>query len=198
VSGEQYHFHPDHYEAMVIEEVPAYHRLQAAVAEAASARPAASVLELGTGTGVTARHVLDALPGARLVGVDESPEMLAVARAALPSAADLCVGRLQDPLPPGPFDLVVSALAVHHLDGPGKADLFRRVAAVLNPAGRFVLGDVIVPEDPADVVTPVDGMYDQPSSVPDLLAWLTDAGLAAETVWVERDLAVLVGDRAEP
>jgi tRNA (cmo5U34)-methyltransferase len=195
VSEDQYHFHPDTYEAMVTEEVPAYHRLQEAVAAAASARPAASVLDLGTGTGVTARHVLDALPGARLVGVDESAEMLAAARAALPASVELHVGRLENELPPGPFDVVVSALAVHHLDGPGKADLFRRVAAVLPPAGRFVLGDVIVPDDPADVVTPIDGIYDRPSSLPDLLTWLTDAGFAAEAVWVERDLAVLVGDR---
>ena len=33
--------------------------------------------------------------------------------------------------PAGPFDLVASALAVHHLDGPGKAELFRRLAGVL-------------------------------------------------------------------
>jgi hypothetical protein len=37
---------------------------------------------------------------------------------------------------------------------PVKADLFARIAARLRPGGRFVLGDVVVPEDPADVVTP--------------------------------------------
>src|SRR5262249_39868527 len=120
--------------------------------------------------------------------------MLAVARTVLPASADLRVGRLEDALPPGPFDLVVSALAVHHLDGPRKADLFRRVAAVLRPEGRFVLGDVIVPHDPADVVTPVDGVYAQPSSVADQLAWLADAGFDAEATWIDRDLAVLVAE----
>jgi SAM-dependent methyltransferase len=67
----------------------------------------------------------------------------------------LRVNRLEDPLPEGTFDLVVAALAVHHLDGAGKADLFARVAARLRPGGRFVLGDVVVREDPADVVTPI-------------------------------------------
>jgi tRNA (cmo5U34)-methyltransferase len=38
------------------------------------------------------------------------------------------VHRLEDPPPEGNFALVVSALAVHHLDGAGKADLFARVA----------------------------------------------------------------------
>jgi tRNA (cmo5U34)-methyltransferase len=196
VSGSQYHFEPATYEAMVTAEVPAYQQLQAIVAEAASARPAALILDLGTGTGTTARQVLDALPGARLIGVDESKDMLEAARAVLPPSADLRVGRLEDPLPPGPFDVVVSALAVHHLDGAGKADLFRRVADVLRPAGRFVLGDLIIPDDPADVVTPVDGTYDRPSPIADQVAWLTAAGFVAHVVWVERDLAVLLADRA--
>jgi SAM-dependent methyltransferase len=64
------------------------------------------------------------------------------------AAADLRVSRLEDPLPGGNFDLVVSALAVHHLDGAGKADLFARVAARLRPGGRFVFGDVVVSDDP--------------------------------------------------
>ena len=195
MSHSQYHFDPATYEAMVTAEVPAYRGLQAVVAAAAAALPATTVLDLGTGTGATAQQVLDALPGARLVGIDESAEMLAVARVALPASVDLRVGRMQDALPPGPFDLVVSALAVHHLDRRGKADLFRRVAAVLRPGGRFVLGDVIVPADPADVVTPIDGVFDQPSSIDDQLAWLTDAGFDAEATWIERDLAVLVADR---
>ena len=61
---------------------------------------------------------------------------------------------------------------MHHLDGAGKADLFARVADRLRPGGRFVLGDVVVPEDPADVVTPIDGVYDMPSTVADQLGWL--------------------------
>lgn len=152
------------------------------------------LLELGTGTGETAVHVLAAHPGAVLVGIDASDPMLERARRRLPEA-DLRVARLQDPLPAGPFDLVFSALAVHHLDGPEKAALFESVAAVLVPGGRFVLGDLIVPEDPADVVTPIDGVFDTPSSIDEQLGWLQDAGLGAELTWRDRDLAVLVGTK---
>jgi tRNA (cmo5U34)-methyltransferase len=121
--------------------------------------------------------------------------MLGAARRRLPPTADLRVARLEDPLPPGPFGLVVSALAVHHLDGDAKADLFGRVAEVLAPGGRFVLGDVIVPVEPDDITVPIDDGYDQPSTVADQLRWLTDAGFVARVAWQERDLAVLVGDR---
>src|SRR5207248_8040253 len=107
-------------------------------------------------------------------------------------------GRLEDPLPPGPFDLVVSALAVHHLDAAGKQSLFGRVAGTLRPGGRFVLADVVVPEDPADAVTPIDDDgYDKPDSVGDQLDWLACAGLRARVHWASRDLAVIVAERSE-
>jgi tRNA (cmo5U34)-methyltransferase len=192
--GSQFHFFPDDYLELVRAEVPDYDRLQELVADATTGRPITTVLDLGSGLGTTARAVLEQHPDARLVGVDESPAMLEHARAALPGA-DMLVGRLQDPLPPGPFDVVVTALAVHHLDGPGKADLFRRIAAVLAPAGRFVLADVVVPDDPTDAVTPLDAGYDQPSRLDDQLGWLRDAGLQPEVVWSSRDLAVVVADR---
>jgi tRNA (cmo5U34)-methyltransferase len=191
----QFHFDPDIYLELMASEVPAYERFQAEVASAASDIDARRILELGTGTGETARRVLAHHPEARLVGIDASADMLEHARRALPGT-DLRVARLEDPLPPGPFDLVFSALAVHHVDGPGKADLFRRVATELNPGGRFVLGDVIVPEDPADVQTPVTEGFDMPSRVDEQLRWLVGAGFDARAVWVERDLAVLVGDLA--
>lgn len=190
----QYHFNPETYEAAVTKEVPAYHRLQDQVAAATIGRRAARILDLGTGTGVTARSVLNIHPGAQLVGIDENPEMLATARHVLPPGAELTVAPLQDPLPAGSFDLVVSALAVHHLDGPAKADLFRRIAEILAADGRFVLGDLIVPRDPSDTVTPIDGIYDTPSTAADQLDWLQAAGFVATTVWIERDLAVLAAD----
>lgn len=190
--GYQFHFDPASYLETIRAEVPAYDELQDAVAEAAAGIHAERVLELGVGTGQTSRRVLDLHPEAELVGIDESAEMLAAASADV--AADLRVSRLQDPLPEGNFDLVVSALAVHHLDGAGKADLFARVADRLRPGGRFVLGDVVVPDDPVDVVTPIDGVYDQPSTVNDQVRWLAAAGLHAEVVWVRQDLAVIVAD----
>ena len=62
------------------------------------------------------------------------------------------------------FDLVLSVLAVHHLDEDGKRDLFTRVARL---SDNFVLGDVVVPERPEDAAIEIDWEYDLPSSVPD-------------------------------
>jgi tRNA (cmo5U34)-methyltransferase len=194
MDGEQFHFQPATYLDMIRAEVPAYDELQDAVAAATADVRTERVLDLGVGTGETSQRVLEVHADAALVGLDESADMLSAAAARL-AGADLRVGRLEDPLPEGDFDLVVSALAVHHLDGDGKADLFARVATRLRPGGRFVLGDVVVPDDPADVVTPIDGVYDQPSTVDDQLRWLAVAGFDARVAWSRQDLAVIVADR---
>ena len=189
----QFHWDAGGYLDLIREEVPDYEELQREVA-AATGDGARRFLELGTGTGQSTLAVLARHPGARVTGIDASADMLALARRELPSErVDLREGRLEDPLPAGPFDVVVSVLAVHHLDAAGKADLFRRAAAILAPGGRLVVGDVVVPEDPADVVTPVEPSFDRPDSVADQLRWLDEAGLRAEAVWQRRDLAVLVG-----
>jgi tRNA (cmo5U34)-methyltransferase len=190
----QFHWDPSSYLALMHEELPDYERLQDELAAATAGHRTEAILELGTGTGETARRVLARHPGARLTGIDESADMLAVARGVL-ADADLLQRRLEDPLPPGPFDLVVSALAVHHLDGPGKQDLFARIAQALRPGGRFVLADLVIPEDPADAVTPQSPDYDLPSTIDDQLAWIAAAGLGATVVWRRRDLAVLTADR---
>jgi tRNA (cmo5U34)-methyltransferase len=189
----QFHWDPDAYLEMVRAEVPDYDRIQDELARATDGIDARRVLELGTGSGITSRRVLARHPHAHLTGVDSSEHMLAAAD--LPGA-DLRLQDLGDPLPEGPFDLVFSALAIHHLAAAAKVDLFARVAAVLAPGGRFVMADVVVPEDPADVVTPLDPGFDLPEAVPDLLAWLQDAGLRGHVAWQARDLAVLAADAA--
>jgi tRNA (cmo5U34)-methyltransferase len=190
----QYHFDPSTYLEMIRADVPDYDRLQDEIAAATADVRATRILELGVGTGETARRVLALHPGAELVGIDSSEEMLAVAREALPG--ELEVGRLEDPLPEGPFGLAVSALAVHHLDGAGKRDLFRHIATVLEPGGVFVLGDVVVPDRPEDAVTPLTPDFDRPDRLDDVLDWLREAGLDAEETWAKRDLAVVRARRA--
>jgi tRNA (cmo5U34)-methyltransferase len=174
-------WNPDTYLDEMHDEIPGYEELQDAVAAAASGT---NVLELGVGTGETALRILE--PGMRWTAVDADAAMLQRARERLPDA-DLRLQRLEEPLPDGPFDLVVSVLAVHHLDGPAKRDLFARIADV---SDTFVLGDVVVPERPEDAAIEIDGVYDTPSSVAEQLEWLREAGFEADAEYVRPDLAV--------
>jgi tRNA (cmo5U34)-methyltransferase len=179
---------PDTYLAEMHNEVPGYDELEAAVTATTAGFEARTILELGTGTGETALRVLADHPNARWTGIDASEAMLTRARERLPHA-DLRLARLEDPLPTGPFDLAVSVLAVHHLDGPAKRDLFARIAQVAN---AFVLGDLVVAERPEDAVIEIDWEYDLPSGVAEQLAWLREAGFDAEATYVRPDLAVFV------
>ncbi|HET6945329.1 MAG TPA: class I SAM-dependent methyltransferase [Gaiellaceae bacterium] len=178
-------WNPDTYPE-VIAEIPAYEELQEAVVAATRGLELRRVLELGTGTGETALRIVASHPDASWTGIDSSEAMLVRARERLPGA-DLHVARLEEPLPAGPFDLVVSALAVHHLDADGKRDLFARIGQVTD---AFVLGDLVVPERPEDATMEIDGVYDIPSSVPDHLEWLDEAGFETEVRLVSPDLAV--------
>src|SRR5918911_1420107 len=190
----EFEFRPEGYVESMLEEIHDYVELQRETARATAGLRAERILELGIGTGETTRRVLELHPGASLVGLDSSAPMVARAQETFPDA-DLRVARLEDPLPDGPFDLVVSTLAVHHLDSAGKADLFRRVAAVLSPGGRFVLADVVVPERPEDAVIDCTPGFDLPDPLPLQLEWLRAAGFQPRVTWARRDLAVIAATR---
>src|SRR5262249_36054284 len=181
---------PDRYLELMRADIPGYFEFQEAVAAATDGLEVGAALELGVGTGETARRVLERHPDASWTAIDANDAMLARAGESLP-CAELVKSRLEDPLPAGPFDLVVSALAVHHLDGAGKRNLFRRVHEVLRDGGTFVLGDVVVPEDPRDAQIEIDWVVDLPDPLDHQIEWLRQPGFAIEPLWIQKDLAVV-------
>jgi tRNA (cmo5U34)-methyltransferase len=185
---------PDRYVELMLADVPGYVELQEQVAAATKDLALGAALELGVGTGETATRILALHPGAKWTAIDANEAMLGRAREVLPDA-DLRLSRLEDPLPAGPFDLVVSSLVVHHLDGAGKRDLFRRVHDVVSPEGAFVLGDVVVPDDPKDAQIEIDWVVDLPDRLDDQMQWLREVGFAPETRWKYKDLAVVSARR---
>ena len=193
--GELSRWSPEGYLDWVKGEIPAYDRLQDELIDATRKVFATRILDLGSGTGETARRLLAAHPDAELVGVDGSEEMLVAARESLAGKkATFHNGRLEHTLPAGDFPLVTSALAIHHLTAAEKKDLYNRIATVLRPRGRFVLADVVIPDDPADTTIELSD-YDRPSPIGDQLDWLQAAGLQPHLCWTEKDLAVIAADR---
>ena len=113
----QFHWDPETYLEMMRAEVPRFDELQSA-AVAAIPAPPARVLDLGIGTGETSRRLLETFPDAEITGLDESPEMVFRAR---DLGIEVRLARMEDPLPDGPWDLVIAVLSVHHLELGGKA-----------------------------------------------------------------------------
>ena len=87
-----------------------------------------------------------------MVGYDVSAEMLERARAKLASVrarVQLHQGDISHIAFPGPFDAVISAIAVHHVPPPAKPVLFHRLYAAMRPGGVLVVGDAFQPATPA-------------------------------------------------
>lgn len=104
------------------------------------------VLDLGSGTGLLASFVLQRYPQARLTLVDISPEMLQKARQRFRRAGErVAILELdyntQDL--PGRYDLILSALSIHHLEAEEKRRLFQKVFHSLQPGGAFINADHI-------------------------------------------------------
>jgi len=136
---------PDGYLEMIRADIPRYAELQE---QAIAAIPFAPqrVLELGMGTGETTRRLIEAYPDSWVIGLDSSPDMVFRAREMYD---DVQLARIEDPLPDGPWDLVISVLSVNDLSDEQKQALFRRVK---DHSRALVIGDAFEPGELDKVV----------------------------------------------
>lgn len=112
------------------------------------------ILELCCGEGLLAETVLERLPQAHLTGLDGSQAML--------RQAEQRLARFGDRFSPGAFELadrdwrrpeefyqaILSSLAIHHLDGPGKRQLYQDIYRMLSSGGVLLIADLILPASP--------------------------------------------------
>jgi tRNA (cmo5U34)-methyltransferase len=199
--------------------IPPFHRFYGAAIEALALAdvPIANVLDLGAGTGLLSTRVAAVYPEAHFTLLDGATDMLA--RQTLAERATPVVADLTDALPPGPFDAVVSALAIHHLSHDAKRDLYARVHDVLRPGGVFVNADQILGPTPrleaayqawhaaacaelgateqewADTLERIK--LDRRAPLVEQLTWLSEAGFAdVDSLMQDHCFAVFAGRRA--
>src|SRR4051794_817129 len=172
----QFQWNPETYLKEIREEIPRYDELQRAAIEAIPFAPD-RVLELGMGTGETTRVLLEAYPDAWVIGLDSDSNMVYRLRE---EYDDVQLARMEDPLPDGPWELVISVLAVHHLQDDVERTLFRRGRAQ-SPA--LVIGAVV---KAGKEVTPNQEGFDFPRTAAELAEWC-----GGEITWTADDLAVV-------
>jgi demethylmenaquinone methyltransferase/2-methoxy-6-polyprenyl-1,4-benzoquinol methylase len=94
--------------------------------------PGAHVLDVATGTGAVARGLL--ARGCSVVGVDQSPEMLAEARRTLDGRAELVEASAERlPFADASFDALTFTYLLRYVDQPGAT--LRELARVVRPGG---------------------------------------------------------------
>jgi tRNA (cmo5U34)-methyltransferase len=167
---------PDGYLERIRAAIPRYDELQQ---EAVKAIPFAPdrVLELGMGTGETTRHLLEAYPDAWVIGLDSSPAMVFHLRG---EYDDVQLARMEDPLPDGPWDLVISVLSVGLIPDEAKRTLFRRVR---EHSRSLVIGEIVKAEPQVSAVEPGVAYLD---TAEQLAEWCD-----GEITWRGDDLAVV-------
>ena len=163
-------------------------RLQSMIAEAPFPPDAEfAVLDVGAGYGAVTEEVLKAFPRARVTLQDYSQPMLAEAQRRLAGhAAQLryVTSDLSDPNwasgVGGPFDLAVSAIALHNLRDAAKIfACYRAIHDLLRPGGRFLDYDLFF------------------AGVDVHIAALQQAGFASvECLWQDPPRAILIAARA--
>jgi tRNA (cmo5U34)-methyltransferase len=158
----QFDWTPETYLERIRSRIPRYDELQEQAVAAVPFSPE-RVLELGMGTGETTRRLIDAYPEAWVIGLDSSPDMVFRARQAYD---DVQLARMEDPLPDGPWDLVISVLSLNDLTDEQRKGLFRRVK---EQSRSLVIGDAFGSQELSDAVEWCEG----------------------EVVWQADDLAVL-------
>lgn len=147
---------------------------------AASIRKPARILDLGAGTGLLSYYWYRQYPSADYVLVDIADAMLQVARRRFAGVDNVqCqTGDYAKGLPDGSFDVILSALSIHHLDDSQKVELFARVYEKLPDGGLFVNYDQFCGESEL-----IDGWYNTYWQQQLLDSGLTEQDLA---LWRER------------
>jgi len=136
------------YDHLIRTFIPFYEEMLDSAAALLSPR-AASILDLGTGTGALARRCLRVAPRARVTGIDGDATMLQMARRRLGPRARLIHSRFEAAAFPR-ADAVVSSLALHHIPTqPQKVAVFRRIFRALRPGGMLIDADCCPSADPS-------------------------------------------------
>lgn len=126
----------------------------------ADAGCAGKVLELCAGTGYASRLLARECPEANVVGVDLSPEMVAVGTRKLQAAGttnvSLRVGDVSDlPFADNSFDAVISIFGLHEVPEATRRSAISESSRVLRPGGLFVTIDLDRPPAPMGLLADV-------------------------------------------
>lgn len=102
------------------------------------------ILDLGTGTGITARLLQNLLPNAKIDAVDFSKKMLDGAKKRL-GGNNVCYicGDYSKINFDNNNDIIVSVIGMHHQNTAGKKKMFKIIYDRLKPGGVFIFGDLV-------------------------------------------------------
>lgn len=108
------------------------------------------ILDIGAGTGLLSAFLLERYPNASVTLIDLSERMLGVAKNRFSGKANIeyIIADYLKHQFADTYDIVVSALSIHHLDEQQKKDLFGKIYFILKQGGVFINADQTSGETP--------------------------------------------------
>jgi len=142
--------------------------------------PTGAVVDVGCGTGELLRSLTHGFPAGRLIGIDASAAMVAVAGRKLPGRC-LVAKADQVPIRDGSAAAVVTTLSFHHWDDQDES--IAEIRRVLVPGGLVIIADIFV----ACLMAPLVGRLGHGhgtgmGTVDELKSQMIRAGLAVTSV----------------
>jgi len=158
-----------------------------------------SVLDIGAGTGLCSAILLKKYPKANITLIDLSDKMMNIAKERFAGYSfNYIVSDYTKYEFPEKFDIIISALSIHHLNAKQKEDLYRKCFHLLTDGGIFVNSDLVLsPYPEAEAMfqnlrlqnfkdnnltdeeiseASARAAYDDPSTMEEQLNWLKNAG----------------------
>jgi tRNA (cmo5U34)-methyltransferase len=212
------------YDDIIIKLIPYYHQMVGALIDSIhfNSDAALSVMDLGCGTGTIVKRISEKFPNSKIVCVDIASNMIDIARYKLSEHKDteFITGDFSKIDFDKKFDVVVSSLALHHLENnKDKKTFYTEIYNILTDIGIFYNADVVLASTdfnqnmninrwiefmnksvPMDEILnywiPKYKTEDRPAKLMDQLKWLRDIGFkSVDVIWKYYNFSVFGGVR---
>ena len=218
------HFETEAFEfdSQIVRIIPYYDQMITALVDAVhfNTTDAIRIIDLGCGTGTVAKRLADKFPNAKIVCLDIASKMIDIAKYKLADHKNtgFIVGDFSTVVFNESFDVVVSSLALHHIQTDEEKKVFySKIYMLLVKSGQFLNADVVlattdyqqkqnmnrwidymnrnVPmEEIQQRWIPAHKTEDRPSKLMDQLKWLEEIGFeSVDVIWKYYNFSVYGG-----
>lgn len=193
-----------------------FYGIAVSLIEPAYERP--TVLDIGAGTGLFSSFLLGKIPDAKLTLIDISEKMLQVAKERFRDVSDVeyIVGDYTNYDSFQEYDIIISALSIHHLNDDQKLKLYKQCYLMLKPKGIFINADQVRGNTPytdsifkkhwksgvensglskEEIASGYERIkLDKEATLPQQLSWLEEAGFSdVDCIYKYYHFAVMFG-----
>jgi len=218
------HFETEAFEfdSQIIKIIPYYEQMITALIDSVQFEPFAAIriIDLGCGTGTVAKRLGDKFPNSTIVCLDIASKMIEIAKYKMSGRknTEFIVGDFSKIEFKEPFDVVVSSLALHHIQtDEEKKEFYTKIYKVLTNSGQFLNADVVLATTdyqqninmnrwidymnksvPMDEIQqrwlPAHKTEDRPSILMNQLKWLDEIGFEnVDVIWKYYNFSVYGG-----